>query len=193
MAENKIKFGFKNLYYAVRHEENGVVTYDVPKKWQGAVSFTGDVESEETKVYADDTVYWSAYKNNGRTGDLQVMSVPDYVLKDIFNYVEATDGGLLEDAYALTNSVALLFEVSGDDHNTRKIYYNVTLGAPTSEENTTEESIDPQAQSISYTAIPQVDATGDHAFVSRSVPAGSAAYENFFKNAPTIPTVKVGD
>lgn len=188
--QNKIRYGFKNVYYALKHVEDGVVTYGTPKPWKGAVSFTGDAETEESKIYADDTVYFATNTNNGRSGQLEMKYIPDEVLKDIFNYVESEDGILLEDAYALPNAIALLYECQGDANATRHIYYDVTLSAPSTSENTKEEAVDAQNQSCNYTAIPLPTSDGKYALVTGKVNVGTPKYDTFFTTAPAVPVVK---
>ena len=55
---NKIKFGLKNVHYAVVTETDGEITYDTPKPIRGAVNLTLDAAGESVQFYADDSVYY---------------------------------------------------------------------------------------------------------------------------------------
>ena len=58
---NKVKFGLKNVHYAVVTETvtDGVISisYGTPKRIPGAVNLTLDAAGEPVEFYADDIVY----------------------------------------------------------------------------------------------------------------------------------------
>lgn len=63
---NKIKYGIKNAYYAVKTQSG----YDTPVAIPGAVSISLDPQGELYKFYADNIEYFRAAVNNGYEGDL---------------------------------------------------------------------------------------------------------------------------
>ena len=66
MAENKVRYGLKNVHYAVATEgTDGALTYTTPVRYPGAVSLTLDPRGETSEFYADDRVYYATTSNNG--------------------------------------------------------------------------------------------------------------------------------
>ena len=57
--KNKIRYGLKNVHYAkITKSDTGIITYEKPKPYKGAVSLTLDAETgDATKFYADDEIY----------------------------------------------------------------------------------------------------------------------------------------
>ncbi len=169
MAENKIKYGLKNCYYALVTETQDATTgawtttYGTPKALPGAVSISLDPTGNETsKFFADDTVYaTTTTPNEGYEGELELARIPDAARVDIFgNSLEATDKTLAESGDDVSNKIALLFQFAGDKNNTRFVLYNVTLGRPALTSQTKADSIEPVTDTCALTAVPRADA--DH-------------------------------
>ena len=165
---NKVRYGFKNVYYSVLTETEGEVTFATPKAWKGAKSLTLDPEGDTQTFYADDMAY-----------------LPDDVLKDIFGYFETEDGMLAEDANVAPKSVALLCEFNGDQKAVRHVFYKIVFGRPGTEANTQEDTIEPDTQSIDITCVPIAD--GEHNWIKAKCPSTSAKYATFFETAPKLP------
>ena len=73
---NKIKYGLKNVHYAViTEDEDGSITYGTPKRIPGAVNLTLEPQGEQAEFYADDMRYFSAFANSGYSGSLEVPRV----------------------------------------------------------------------------------------------------------------------
>lgn len=185
MDSNKIRYGFKNVYYALLKELEGNVTFDTPKPWKGAKSLTLDPEGETNIFYADDIAYNTENINNGYTGSIEMAYLTDAVKEDIFNYVKTTKGTLAEDANKTPNPFALLCEFTGDKHGTRHVFFKVIPSRPNLEANTKEDSIEPDTTSLDLTIVPV--AVGDHAWVKDSFNASDADYATFFTTAPALP------
>lgn len=158
---NKIKYGLKNVYYAVAtiDASTNTATYDTPVQWLGAVNLSMDAQGEETKFRADNIDYWIGNSNNGYSGDFESALIPESFKKDVLGYITDGNGVLVEDAGAKTVHFALLFQFEGDDKATRHVLYNVTCNRPSITGATTEETLEPQTETVTFTAIAIHNAT----------------------------------
>lgn len=158
MAENKVQFGLDSLYYAVITETNGVISYGTPVRIPGAVSLSMDAQNGETTFYADNVKYYVSTSNNGYTGDIEVARIPDAMWSDVFGAtLDQTDKVLVENVDDAIKEVALLFRFAGDKNKNCCALYRCTLGRPSRSHSTTNETTDPQTETISYTAVPLSD------------------------------------
>lgn len=153
---NKIKYGLKGVHYAVAtiDPSTNTATYDTPVEWLGAVNLSMDAQGDQTKFRADNIDYWIGNANNGYEGDFESAMIPDSFKKDVLGYIEDSNGVLVEDAAAETVHFALMFQFEGDDKATRHVLYNVTCGRPSVTGATTEETLEPQTETVTFTAIP---------------------------------------
>lgn len=187
MADNKVRYGFKNVYYSILTETDSGITYATPKVWKGAKSLSLDASGETSTFYADDTAYFTTSTSNGYTGSLEMAYLSDDVKKDIFGFVESTDGMLLELANVAPKNVALIFECQGDAKAKRHLYYKTTFGRPSFEANTKEESVEPTTESLDVTMTPIT--VGDNEITKATVAKGTSGYDTIFTKAPTVPTI----
>ena len=97
-------------------------------------------------------------------------------------YRAMADGGLAQVKGATKPNVYIAFEVQGDAEKRRVIFYNGSFGAITREYATTEDSVDPQTESIS------VSFAGDNAtgVTMATYKPGDTGYSTLF-TAPTAP------
>ena len=159
---NKIKYGIKNVYYAVATlAANNSATFGTPVALPGAVSLTLDPEGDNNIFYADNIVYYTSVANNGYEGDFEVAKLPDDVLTDILGYIEDTNGVLVEDAGASVVHFAMAFQFEGDEKATRHVMYNCVASRPTTNGSTKESSIEPQTETINLTATSIYNASLD--------------------------------
>lgn len=150
---NKIKYGLKNVYYAVATiAANGSATYQTPVRIPGAVSLSMDPEGETTPFYADDIKYYTSVSNTGYEGSLEVALVPDSFKTDILGYVKDTNNVIYENAGAEPVHFALLFQFAGDQKETKHVIYNCTATRPTTAGSTKEDAIEPETESIDISA-----------------------------------------
>ena len=188
---NKVKFGLKNVYYAVATISGSTVTYGTPKAIPGAVSLSLDANGDESNFYADDSKYYVTHQNSGYSGDLEVARVTDDFYKDIFGFCVDSNGNLFEDAAEEPKPFALLFEFMGDAKKTRYAFYNCTASRPTVNSNTTTETKEPVTETIPITANPlPLDSNGMQIVKGKCV-EGDASYANWFTSVVTFtaPTV----
>jgi phi13 family phage major tail protein len=185
-VSNKVKFGLKNVHYAVVTETDDEITYDTPKPIRGAVNLTLDAAGESVQFYADDSVYFEENTNDGYTGNLEIALIPDDFRKDVLGEIEDANGALIENKDAKAKHFALMFEFDGDAKKTRHVLYYVLASRPSVSGSTRTNTKEPQTETLNITARPAPD-TGD---VKAKVPQGEAAYDDFYtavylKNAPT--------
>ena len=180
--ENKVKYGLKNVYYAKAHINNTdqTATYDTPKRWPGAVSVSFDAQGEANKFRADNIDYWVGQSNNGYSGDFESALIPDSFRKDVLGDIVDENGVLVEDAGALTQEFALIFQFEGDVKATRHVLYNCTATRPQISGKTTEESIEPQTETLTLTAVAIHNTAIDKDVIKARCKDGDAPYSTWF-------------
>lgn len=186
MAENKVLFGFKDLYIGTYEvDDDGDVTMGSPYHQKGAVGFSPEEQGENYTFYADDGAYFDYYTSGVFEGDLVVARFDDAFKKQFLGYVELADGGIAQIKNAKKPNIYLMFEVQGNAGAERLIYYNGTMGGITREFATIEESIEVQTESVS------VKINGDAATGMSKVAYSEdkAGFDTLFTNppAPVLP------
>ena len=188
---NKIKFGIKNVYYAVATiGANGSATYTTPVAMPGAVSLSLSPQGETSPFYADNIVYYTSVSNNGYEGDLELAKVPESFLKDVLGYTVGGNGLIYENAGAPVVHFALLFQFEGDAKAKRHVMYNCVAARPEVSGSTKEENIDPQTETISITATTIYVSALDKDVVKAYLNEGDAGYTTFLSSVaqPTAST-----
>lgn len=169
MASNKVKFGLKNVHYAlvtetVATDGTGAVTssYGALKKVAGAVSLSMNANASKSVFRADNEDYFISYGEGGYEGDLELAKVTEDFKKDVLNYIEDDDKILCESssAFKTVNYFALVFEFDGDQRETKHCLYKCSASRPALASQTTGEngSTDPQTETITITSVPRADA-----------------------------------
>ena len=168
MSANKVKYGLKNVHYAlvtetVATDGSGAITstYGSLKALAGAVSLSMSSNSEKNVFRADDSDYFVSYGQGGYEGDLEVARVNESFLKDVLGLEEDDDNILVESSasFKQTNYFALVFEFDGDQQATKHCLYKCSATRPSIASQTTGEngSIDPQTETLTLTAVPRAD------------------------------------
>lgn len=175
---NKIKYGLRNVYYAVATTgTGGALTYATPVAIPGAVNMSLSAEGETSPFYADDVIYWSGTSNNGYSGTLEVALIPDSFKTDVLLETADSSGVFVENASTTPKEFALLFEFQGDDKATRHALLRCTCSRPDVAGATKEASIEPQTETLNLTAMPRINDT----LVKFSCPASATtAYASWF-------------
>lgn len=161
--KNKVRFGLKNVHYALLTESDSAApTFGTVKALPGAVSMELTPEGGSNPFYADNIEYFRNQYNNGYSGSLELAKVPDEALQDIWGYgYDNTNKLIYEDAKSEGKYFALLFQIEGDKHNDCYTLYKCYASRPNIGSTTIgENGPEPQTQSVDLTAIPLVDPTG---------------------------------
>ena len=175
---NKIKYGIKNVYYAVATQgTGGALTYDTPVPIAGAVSLSLEAQGDTNTFYADNISYYTSTANNGYQGDLEVALIPDSFRTDVLGETLDTKGFYVEKSNVPQVEFALLFQFEGDENGTRHCLYRCTASRPAVNGNTKEKSIEPQTESITITAMPRIS---DEVVKSRC-PSTATDYATWFE------------
>lgn len=170
MGANKVKYGLKNVHYALVTETvvttgadvgKTVSSYGTVKALAGAVSLSLSSTASRSVFRADDSDYFVYYGEGGYEGDLEVARVNEDFLKDVLGYVEDTNKVLVEASAACktTTYFALTFEFDGDQNQTKHCLYKCSCSRPDIASQTTGEggSAEPQTETLSLAAVPRAD------------------------------------
>lgn len=183
---NKVKYGLKNVYYAVAtiDETTHAATYATPVAFPGAVSLSMEAQGELTTFRADNIDYWVGNSNNGYSGDLEMALITDKFCEDVLGEVEDTTGVLVELKDAPVVHFALLYQFEGDDKAARRVMYNCTASRPSEAGQTTEETIEPQTETITITAHSIYNASFGKEIVKGKTTADTdqTAYDGWFES-----------
>lgn len=188
-ANNKVKFGLKSVYFAkATIATDGSATYTTPVAWPGAVSISLDAEGESTPFRADNIDYWVGVSNNGYTGDFESALIPDAFRTDILNEVADSNGVFIETADTKVTQFALMFQFEGDANNIRHVLYNCTATRPSVSGQTTEDTIEPQTETLTITASSiYVPAISRNVVKGRCTADNTSTYTSWF-TAVYVPT-----
>ena len=178
---NKVMFGVSNLHFGEYNvATNGTVTLGTPYALPGTVNISMDAESEENKFFADNTVYWSGYSDNGYSGTIENALFPDEFKTRFMNYETLADGGIAQIKGKQNKPVYFMFQTEGDDKARRGIFYNVSLGQITREYSTTEDTIEPATATLAFT----INGDNKTGIVRAAYTSGNAVYTTMFTTPP---------
>lgn len=157
MDKNKpLRWGISKLGFAKLTRGASGVTFAAPVPMPGARQLTMNPEGGSEDFHADNGVYFTTTKNNGRSGSVEVAELSDDLRVLIFNDIIDGNGVCLEDADAEPAEGAIVFDVENEDseHPTHFVMFDVKFSRPSGEHNTTEDNITPDTVSMDYRAIP---------------------------------------
>lgn len=152
----KVVYGLKNVHYSIYTPgENGAAgTYGAWKSIPGAVSLTADADATQNDFYADDVVYATISATSKESGSIEFACITDEMYKDLFGYADDSTSGLTYQVTEPTNvTIALGYEVSGNEGKMRGVRYNVTLTDPSQSANTMTDSTNPDTVTANFTAV----------------------------------------
>ena len=179
--ENKVLFGFKELYFGTFTENaDGSVTMGKPYHQRGAVGFSPEEQGSDYIFYADDGPYFSYYTSGTQQGDLVVARFDREFRKQFMKEVELEDGGIAQIKNVVKPSIYLAFETQGNERPERVIFYNGAMGGITREYATIEDQVEVQTESMPITFTGD-NKTGMTKVVYRE---GDAGFATLFTNPP---------
>ena len=154
----EVRFGVKNVHYAVLNEKTGA--YDTPKPIPGAVKLTLTPEGNESTFYADDIPYVSFTTNAGYSISFDDAYITEEMRRDLFGEVQDKNKVQIETSDAKPATVALMWEFDGSKISKRGLLYKTTFSRPSEEGNTKTDSTTPDTHTLSGKAIPSTQTIG---------------------------------
>lgn len=194
MAENKVRFGLKNVHYAVLTEstDGTTNTYATPVAVPGAVSLTMDSNGTDGTFYADNVAYYKTFANNGYTGELEMARITDAMLKDVWGMTQdQTSGVIYEKTGVQPQPFALLFQIEGDqDEELNLLYRVVPTSKPSAGSQTVGEEVEPVTQTFEFEALPLVTGPASQAGLikARTSESTPAATKNAWFSSVLLPS-----
>lgn len=194
MAENKVRFGLKNVHYAVLTESTDGTsnTYATPVAVPGAVSLTMDSNGTDGTFYADNVAYYKTFANNGYTGELEMARITDAMLQDVWGMdLDDTSKVLYEKTGIQPKPFALLFQIEGDqDEELNLLYRVVPTSKPSAGSQTVGEEVEPVTQTFEFEALPLVTGPASQAGLikARTTDATPTATKTAWFTAVQIPS-----
>ena len=185
----RIRYGFKNLYYATATFTGGALTYGTPVSIPGAknmsLSPVGDTLSEN----ADDTRWFTMYGNTGYEGTIEFedTSAGDTFLKTVLGQTADTKGIVWEKASDSPVEFALFGQFTlagGTETGKRACFVRCIASRPSVEGATKEDSISVATNTVNITALPRIEDDVVKALCDSS----QTGYTTFFAAVPTIST-----
>lgn len=179
---NKVKYGLSNVHVAkMIIGTDGTISYDTPFAIPGAVTLSLDAEGDSTPFFADNVKFFEAYVNNGYTGDLEMAKIPEQFEKEILGQTVDANGAIIENTGDKISPFALLYQIEGDKTGTRFCYYNTTVSRPSTEANTTEDTIEPSTDTLNITTSARTTDGQVRAKLAKN-DTNEEVYETFFKS-----------
>ena len=156
MAENKVRFGLSNVYYAILTEGSSNA-WATPVAIPGAVNLSVDSNVASSDFYADNVSYFRTFANNGYNCTLEMARISEAMLSDVWGITTDATGVIREKSDTTPKPFALLFEVNGDQGVEDHVLYRCLPSTkPAVGSQTTEDSAEPVTQSFDFSALPLV-------------------------------------
>lgn len=184
----KVFFNIKKLKVSpiTATSDTGVPTYAEGINVPGTVSLTMENESTTDPFYADGVTYYAPAGATSATGTLENALFPDAVLKQIYKYIEDSNGNLLETDEA-PSEFGMQFACDSDEGEVRFTYYRVSATKPGINLQTSETSATINPQSVDITASTITLPTGQN--VLKSFCTKDKANYNTYFDAIKIPEI----
>lgn len=161
MSKNKVHYDLVDVHYAKAIiNDDQTVSYGALKRLKGSVSIELSAEGEQFIQRADGIDYYVVTSNNGYTGTLSMVEVPeDFKIDCLGEIVDTATGLQVENADAMQSPFALLFGFKGDVHRRRHILYNCNASRPGIKGENKDNQKEPDKEDLEFTASPIPDGT----------------------------------
>lgn len=177
---SKVKFGLKNVHIApITAVSDTKYTYGEIIKVPGAVSISLEPQGDSNDFFADNIKYFSAYANNGYSGDFEMAMITDEIREKIFGETKDSNGAYIESTEDTFKPFALGFQVEGDEKGRRFWYYNCSCSRSKNEAKTTESSKEPSTDSMTINAMAR-ETDGKVRVLLSETAENKEAFDTFF-------------
>lgn len=186
---SKVKYGLKNVHYAVVTETTDGVTgevtstYGTVKALPGAVSLTMDPQGEDSPFYADDSVYYTVVNNAGYSGNIEIALIPEDIQVEVLGQTKDSNDVVVESNNDAKKYIALMGEFTEDEGARRFLFYRCTLARPSVSGSTKGENIEVQTETVTITATPRPDDGKIKALVGKSSDAYATWYSAVYEGS----------
>lgn len=156
MSDSKgVRFGVSNVHYALYTEGTGneAGTYAAPVAMPGCTAITLTPQGNTWTFYADNIAYEAGTSNTGYEVSLTIAVVGDQAKIDLLGFKADSNGVVYEPADNKPGDAALLWEFDGSKVKKRGLLYSVKFARPTESAQTKTESIEPDTDELTGTAI----------------------------------------
>ena len=183
MADNKVRFGISNVQYALETADG----FSAWKPLAGAVQVSFEPQGSQNIFYADNIGYFVQNPAAQDNITIELADLTDEAKVDLLGYVQDETSGLLyEPVNATRKPFAMGYQVEGDGTTLRGVRYGGTLARPSEAHNTTNDSTNPDTQSIEGTFTGKTFKIGDDnvpVIGAACTNAGTTheAFDNFWK------------
>src|SRR5574344_806423 len=164
MSDSKgVRYGISNAHYAIYTEGAGgtLGTYATPVAMKGATQLTLTPQGNTWTFYADNIAYETGSSNTGYEVSVTIAAIGDQAKIDLLGYATDSNGVVYEAADAEPASCAFMWEFGGSKVKKRGLLYNVKFNRPTMTGNTETDSVDPDTDELTGTAIGRDSTVGD--------------------------------
>ena len=158
--ENLVKFGLEGCVFV---PETARDTYDNENKVNipGAVNLTRERQGEENNFYADDQVYYITSTYQGFTGELEIAMATEEMEQKIWgDELDETTGIMTENRNSKQVRGAFGYKIKGDQNDRYFWNYGVTLSRPNTEASTTQDTAEPQTDTMAISVTGLSDGSG---------------------------------
>lgn len=183
----RIRYGIKNLYYAVATEgAGGALTYGTPVALPGAKNISLSPTGDALDEYADNVRWYHLDSNQGYEGTLEVEDTAEFdaFLQAVLGRHLGTNGATYEHASDQQVEFALLgqFELAGGTATGKRFaLFRCIASRPEMTGNTKEDSITVDTNTVNLTVLPRVNDD----LVQASCTSDATAYSTWFEAVPT--------